>query len=187
MSELIKEVSTFTGYDYKEIVTTGEKVSFLIDSYVNFGWEVDQNVMHGGTDRFHNLNAQVVLRLKRDRKIINKMELTRLQRNFESCIKEIDKLERAKTSQGTMYALIVGILGTICMAGSVFAVTAAEPNIMLCIILAIPGILGWIFPYFIYQRFVAQQSVKMNALIEEKREEVFELCEKGSRLLIKLF
>ena len=44
----------------------------------------------------------MTLRLKRDRKIVNKTELTRLQRNFEACVREIQSLENSKTSKATI-------------------------------------------------------------------------------------
>lgn len=59
--------------------------------------------MRPSVNRFN----QVTLHLKRDRRIINKMELTRLQRNFEACAREIDKLERAKTSAATAWSIAV--------------------------------------------------------------------------------
>lgn len=111
------------------------------------------------------------------------MELTRLQRNFEACVNEIAVLENTKTSVATMYALIAGILGTAFMAGSVFAVTAQPPHIVLCILLAIPGFIGWILPYFLYRRTVGKQTEKLTPLIEEKYDEICEICEKGNKLL----
>lgn len=77
----------------------------------------------------------------------------------------------------------MGILGTAFMAGSTFAVTADPPQILLCIILAIPGFLGWIFPYFLYKRSVRKQTEKITPLIEEKYDEIYEICEKGNKLL----
>lgn len=185
MSEIIKDNQMFVGYDYKEVVTNAEKTSFLIDAYENFGWVVDKNINHNLSRDGLNLYTKIVLRLKRERKIINKMELTRLQRNFESCIKEIDRLERSKTSKATMYALMVGIVGTMFMAGSVFAVTALPPMITLCIILAIPAFAGWILPYFIYTSILRKRTEKVTFLIEGKKDEIFELCEKGNKLLWK--
>ena len=44
------------------------------------------------------------------------------------------------------------------MAGATFAVTAQPPQILLCIILAIPGFLGWILPYFLYKAGVRKQK-----------------------------
>ena len=69
------------------------------------------------------------------------------------------------------------------MEGATFAVTAQPPHILLCIILAIPGFIGWILPYFLYKAGVRKQTEKMTPLIEEKYDEIYEICEKGNRLL----
>ena len=111
------------------------------------------------------------------------MELTRLQRNFEACVAEIENLEKEKTSRPAIQSLSVGILGTAFMAGSTFAVTADPPMILLCIILAVPGFLGWIFPYFLYKWGVRRQTERITPLIEEKYDEIYEICEKGNKLL----
>lgn len=169
----------FIGYEYKEIAADSSRASFLLDGYESFGWEIDDNLTSSQSSHQH----RVVLHLKRNRKIMNKMELTRLQRHFEACLKEIDELERSKTSGATMYALIVGMIGTAFMAGSVFAVVATPPIIPLCIILAIPAFIGWIMPYFIYKKTVAKNTEKATQLIEEKYDEIYEICEKGSKLL----
>ena len=65
------------------------------------------------------------------------------------------------------------------MAGATFAVTAQPPHILLCIILAIPGFLGWILPYFLYKAGVRKQTEKMTPLIEEKYDEIYESARKG--------
>lgn len=129
------------------------------------------------------INIMETKRMKRNRKLVNKMELTRLQRNFEACVHEIEELEKSKTSVAAMYALTVGILGTAFMAGSTFAVTAQPPHIILCIVLAIPGFLGWIFPYFLYKKIIRKRTEKITPLIEEKYDEIYEICEKGNKLL----
>ena len=82
-----------------------------------------------------------------------------------------------------MYALLIGILGTAFMAGSVFAVTAPAPNIPLCILLAIPGFAGWILPCFVFRKVVAGNVEKVNELVEKKYDEISEICEKGHRLI----
>lgn len=68
-----------------------------MDGYENFGWEVDGNIRERA-DAGCNLHFQnkVVLHLKRNRKIVNRMELTRLQRNFDACVNEIEALEKEK-------------------------------------------------------------------------------------------
>lgn len=126
---------------------------------------------------------KVVIRLRRDRKILNKAELTRLQRNFEACVTQIQTLEKRKTSTATVYALILGIIGTAFMAGATFAVTAQSPNIVLCIILAVPGFLGWILPYFLFRTVQRRETERITPLVEEKYDEIYEICEKGNKLL----
>ena len=111
------------------------------------------------------------------------MELTRLQRNFEACVAEIGNLEKEKISRPSIAAITVGIIGTAFMAGSTFAVTAQPPHIILCIILAIPGFLGWVMPYFLYKAGVRRQTERITPLIEAKYDEIYEICEKGNKLL----
>lgn len=172
-----KKNSFFVGYEYKEVTVRSDKASLYMDCYENFGWEPDTNMVATGQPRM------VTLRMKRDRKIVNKMELTRLQRNFEACANELDKLERTKTSAATMWALIVGMIGTAFMAGSVFAVTHEPPICWLCILLAVPGFLGWIVPCFLFRCIVTMQTRKVQPIIEAKQEEIYEICKKGYDLL----
>lgn len=174
----------FVGYEYKEICTDKNKISFLLDGYENFGWEADGNI-YENQDAVQSSHQQrkVVLHLKRNRKIINKMELTRLQRNFEACVNEIDMLEKSKTSMAAVYAMIIGVIGTAFMAGSTFAVSAQPPQVILCILLAVPGAIGWILPYFVYKKIVGKQAEKVNVMIEEKYDEIYAICEKGNKLL----
>lgn len=171
-----RQKKNFVGYEYKEMVTDSSRLSFLLDGYESFGWEEDGSLTE-------SVQQRAVLRMKRNRKIVNKVELTRLERNFEACVDEIEKLEKAKTSAATMYAIILGIIGTAFMAGSTFAVTAQPPHYILCILLAVPGFLGWIFPYFLYKRIAGKQKEKILPLIGAKYDEIYEICEKGNKLL----
>lgn len=164
-------------YEYKEISVDTNQASLYMDAYENFGWEVDEK-MHSST-----VLGKVVINFRRDRKILNKTELTRLQRNFDASMEEIKQLEASKTSTATAAALAVGIIGTAFMAGSVFAVTAITPMIVLCIILAIPGFIGWTAPWFLYKRIVRSRTQKVTHLIEEKYDELYEVCDKGRKLL----
>lgn len=167
----------YIGYEYKKLTVPTEKVSMYLDCYESFGWETDENVP------LNTAGAMTTLSLKRDRKIINKAELTRLQRHFEACDAEIRKLEAAKTTTATIAALAVGIFGTAFIAGSVFAVTHEPPIIWLCIVLAVPGFIGWILPYFLHRSLKARKSAELQPLIEAKQDEIYELCEKGHALL----
>lgn len=168
---------SFIGYEYKEITVSENLVSMYLDCYENFGW-IPEEELSDVRNPHH-----VTIRMKRDRKIINKMELTRLQRNFEACAQDLNKLRRAKTTAAIIWSLAIGIAGTVFMAGSTFAVTHEPPIIWLCVLLAIPGFIGWILPYFVYRKIVKKQTEKIQPLMEAKLEEIYEVCEKGHSLL----
>lgn len=183
MDEIEKGQKSFVGYEYKKVMVKSSVASSIIDGYKNFGWEIDENLLkNSNVGRFSN-QSKVVICLKRNRKTINKIELTRLQRNFEACVREIETLEKSKTSVAVGYVLILMIMGTAFMAGSTFAVTAQPPHIIWCVLLAIPGFLGWISPYFLFKRIVRKQIEELTPLIEEKYDEIYEICERGNRLL----
>lgn len=177
MGEITKNGNNFVGYDYKEITADRERASVYIDGYMNFGWTVDENIQPS------MVMGKVMIKLKRDRKIVNKTELTRLQRHFEACMNEIDAMEKSKTSDATIWALVIGIIGTAFMAGSVFAVTSKPPHILLCIVLAIPAFTGWILPYFVYKARVRKKITRITPQIEQKYDEIYEICEKGNKLI----
>lgn len=182
MAEVSNGGSEYVGYEYKTKEILREHASLYLDSYPCFGWEEDPNaeVVQG---RAH-IGGYTTLNFRRNRMICNKVELTRLQRNFDSCILEIDRLEKSKVTLATIAAILIGIVGTTCMAGAVFAVTAEPPLVMLCIFLAIPGFAGWIASWFVYRMLVRKRTEEIQPLIEDKMEELYEVCRKGKDLLI---
>lgn len=67
----------FTGYEYKEVEADNSRVSFLIDGYENFGWEIDENAVYANQQSRPGSHAgpaarKTVIYMKRSRKIINK-------------------------------------------------------------------------------------------------------------------
>ena len=177
MSEITKNENNFIGYEYKEATVNRGMESVYTDGYANFGWELD------GTAPSQQGISAITLKLKRDRKIRNKAELTRLQRQFESCAAEIDALERSKTTGAMIAAFSIGLLGTAFMAGSVFAYLAGM--LPLCIILAIPAFIGWILPYFSYHNIQRKKTAKVTPMIENQYDAIYEVCEKANALLSK--
>lgn len=176
------------GYEYREITVPRELSSLCLDSYPCFGWEPDPNHetagaqgnSHGGQP---GKRETATLYFRRKRSLCNKTELTRLQRNFDSCVSELQALERSKTTASTIAALVIGLIGTAFMAGSVFAVTAQPPILWLTVLLAVPGFAGWIVPVFLYRSVLRKKTAEIDPLKEQKYDEIDQLCEKGSRLL----
>lgn len=169
--------NTYIGYEYKEISVAAKDVSLFLDGYENFGWILEDP--RPADPR----RGTVTLHLKRNRKIINRMELTRLQRNFECCMEEIRQMERAPRQTATAWALGLALAGTAFMAGSVFAVTGEPPRYLAMILLAVPGFAGWLLALPVYRRAFRRQRRKLQPFIDAKYEEMYQLCEKGHSLL----
>jgi len=165
----------FVGYEYRDVTVTRSMEAMYVDGYQNFGWELD------GSESLPVGFGSVTLKFKRDRKIRNKAELTRLQRQFDANVNEILNMEKSKGDSASIAAFTVGIIGTAFMAGSVFAVTSGL--VVLCIILAIPAFIGWALPYFIYKSTYNKKAAKVSPLIDSKYDEIYEICERANNLL----
>lgn len=166
----------FDSFDYLKVTVEEDLLSQYMDGYEKFGWFVDENRPP------ERSMGKVTLYMKRSRHIVNKVELTRLQRHYESCMEEICTLETSKNSVPACVSLTCGLAGCGFMAGSVFAVTAAPPVIWLTVLLGIPGFLLWGAAYFGYKAVKKRRIKKVIPLIEAKYDEACEVCEKAFRL-----
>lgn len=93
MSEPVNSGTNFVGYEYRDITVDRDMESMYADGYQNFGWTLDNT-----STPLPGLNS-VTMKFKRDRKVRNKAELTRLQRQFDACINEIIGMEKSKNPQ----------------------------------------------------------------------------------------
>ena len=175
----------YIGHEYQKFTVPKDLVSLCRDSYPCFGWEIDQNHEIEQPDEIavSSKKKNCTLYFRRNRMIRNKTELTRLQRHFDSCIRELTALEKAKTTLASLIALTITLFGTAFMAGSTFAITMDPPRFWIMVLLAVPGLLGWILPYFIYRTVVRKKTMEIEPLIEKKQEEIYRVCEQGNRLL----
>ena len=78
---------------------------------------------------------------------------------------------------------LMGLAGTVFMGGSTFAITAAEPIVWLCAVLAVPGFILWGAAYPLYRYVQKRRAQEVQPLVEGKLDEMYEVCEKASRLL----
>jgi len=106
-------MSEFESFDYTKVTVAENQMSQYMDGYEHFGWKVDSNVP------IEKGMGKVTIHLKRSRTVLNKMELTRLQRHFEACMSEIVALENSTESFAMIAALTSGVSGCAFMAGSV--------------------------------------------------------------------
>lgn len=93
MDKALEQEDGFAGYEYTEVTTQRRLEPIYAGSYPGFGWELERiSISPQGS-------AFVILRFRRNRKIRNKLELTRLQRQFDSGVDAIKALERARVSK----------------------------------------------------------------------------------------
>lgn len=174
MGEIQKSGAGYVGYEYMEIDAAGERAAFCRDCYECFGWTPEERPVPSARDR---------LLLKRERRLVNKVELTRLQRHFEACMEEIRALEQSRFSGATAAALCVALVGTAFVAGAVWAAVHEPPLLLPCVLLAVLGLAGWILPLFLFRWLAARRAATVAKLVEQKYDEIDTICEQGSRLL----
>ena len=164
----------FVGFEYLEVPAKRTMESLYVDSYRSFGWAYEGTFAQEG-------NGGVRIKFKRDRRIRNKAELTRLQRQFEACAREIEALERSKTSAASIAAVTIGPGGGGVLGGSRGG--HFDGKVALMVVLGVPGFLGWIAPYFCYRKMRLRRDAQVAPIIEEKNDEIYTVCQQGFRLL----
>lgn len=164
----------FVGYEYKSVVAPHGLASLYIDCYPCFGWEIEGRT----SDSF---GSRMALAFRRNRKMKNKVEVNKLQHQFEQGIETIEHLEKSKTMRASIVAYAVGLLGTAFLAGATFSFLAGQ--IIICIVSAVPGFLGWGIAYLLYRRIYAKQSAKASVEIERALDGMYATCEKANTLL----
>lgn len=174
---MIEQHAGFVAYEYQERTVEQRYAPYYKDGYGCFGWQAEQQ------PRGVELQGRVTLRLRRDRHIPNKMELTRLQRQFEAIMEDVRQLENSAQSQATIAGLSCGMAGAVFMGGSTFAITAATPIVWLCAVLAVPGFILWGAAYPLYRYVQKRRTREVQPLVEGRLDEMYEVCEKASRLL----
>ncbi|MBS7578189.1 MULTISPECIES: hypothetical protein [unclassified Enterococcus] len=165
----------FIGYEYRDVTIAKDFSTLIIDGYENFGWQ-----MISASTPSQAINS-ITVKFKRNRAIQHKAELTKLQRNFDVTLEEIQKLEKQKTFLASIVGFTIGLIGTCFMAGAVFAIDANLTILM--VVLAIPGLIGWILPYFIFNKLKLVKTKSFNLIIEKKYDEIYEISKQGNCLL----
>ena len=175
MEKMEDRNNSYIGYEYITIAAKQDMESFYTDNYTCFGWIVEKitNPLPGV--------PFVDIKFKRNRKIRNRVELIRLQNQFDSCAKDINALEKSKSTKATIVALSIGIAGAALVTLSVFSYL--NDKILLMILLAIPGFVGWGLSFVYYKKTYQKKATQIAPLIEKKYDEMYETCEKAFALL----
>lgn len=172
---MTESTTDYVAYEYTTIQVDRELEPLYRDTYRNFGWTVE-----GYGSGVPSINT-VTLKLKRDRRILNRQDVQKLQRTAEAALATIASLEHSKGTAPMAAAIGAGIVGSAFLAGSIFAITA---NLwLLGIPLGIVGLAGWAAGYFLHGRVKADRVAKVAPLIDREYDTIDAAGEQASRLL----
>ena len=193
----------FIGYEYKTVNATRDSAEMYIDCMENFGWSLVENDGYDVQDLISNLNpvnlgrniadaAQtfgetadvapaMTLKFKRDRRIENKQQLDKLEREYEAALSAISKVERKNSAQTMGVSLGTGIIGALFVGLSVYNFISS--NIVLGIVLAAIGAIGWAIGFFSNKKVGNKKSTQTEPYIQEQMNIVYSTCEKAHALL----
>jgi hypothetical protein len=167
----------YHNFEYKKLKIVEDDYSAYVDGYRNFGWIRDENV------REVKEGIYVTVALKRNRQISNKAELTRLQQNFEDYMKQIKRLYRFVRIPATVSSALTGIAGTALLIIAIWIFCDFHRWNVMNSIFAVMGIVLQTTALFVYKKVYVARYIKIGPFIEAKRNELYEICDKGRRLL----
>ncbi len=162
-------------YEHTALRVPRELESVYRDTSPNFGWVID-SVESGRAASGHT-----TLRLKRDRRIRNRPIVQELQRANRAALTTIDALDRSKKTVPMAIAIIIGVIGSAFLAGSVFALQADAMGIS--IVLGAIGLLGWLGGWVSYIVVKARRAPQVDAAIDQQYEIVYDTAQKAAALL----
>lgn len=194
-----------TIYTYKEFTVPKNMEGIWKDGLASFGWELTKcepaidkavwgpiRLMIAPLAIFPKSHfskwvkdtesmTNVTLRFRRDRNITEKNALDHAESRFETYTKEITRLEKSKTRKPSVVASILGGIGTVFMAVSVFSFLLN--SIPLFVATGILGLIGWILPAIVFRSMRASQTQRVGTVIEDKYDILYDVCREGHALL----
>lgn len=165
------------GYEYKKTTVARSMESAYVDGYSNFGWELE------GTEPALQGEIAIILKFKRNRKMKNNPELARLEREFEKHIRKIEQIEHKKNASFTGSIIGAGMVGAGFLIGAVYSFIAGST--VLGIVLLVPSLAGWAFG-FISARNSKKKAEQLAPEIDNRFDEVYDVCEKANDILISV-
>ena len=193
----------FLAYEYKNVTVKRNSAGMYIDCMENFGWKLVENDGYDAGTLLTNLHpvnlgrniasaAQsfgetadpsetMTLKFKRDRRIENKQQLEKLEREYEEALSAINKVERKKAAQKMGISLGTGIIGTVFIGLAVYTFVFA--NIVPGVLFAAVGAIGWAIGFFSNIKIGKKKSTQAAPYVEEQLNIVYSACEKAHALL----
>lgn len=194
---------SFVAYEYKNVTVKRDFAAMYADCLVSFGWTPVEDGLYGFQSVLSSMNPVhlganianaakmsaetadahdlVALKFKRDRRISNKLEISRLERKCETALAAIGSLERRSGAYTMGASLGVGIAGAAVLGLGVYSFIAA--NIVAGVLLTMIGIAGWGIGYFAYRKVGKKTAAQTEPMIQEQFDIAYSACEQAHALL----
>ena len=192
----------FVAYEYKNIAVKRDSVALYTDCLKNFGWDLIEERTHGYVPQVNtpvNITGSVpsytvqtppakvedvdmvTLKFKRDRKLSNKREIDKLERQCEEALAAIAKLEKKNSAQTMGLSLGTGIVGTafLVLAAYNFGAGGVAPGVMFTIV----GVVGWAVGFLANRKVGKKKSAQSEPVIQQQLDVVYSVCEQAHALL----
>ena len=194
----------FVAYEYKNVNVKRNSMEQYIDCMENFGWTLVDGDGYNAQALLSNLNpvnlgmnianfaqtigdtsaddsVPVTLQFKRDRRIENKQQLDKLEKEYVEALSAIDRIERKNSAQTMGVSLGTGIVGAVFVGLSVYNFVAS--NIVLGVVFAVIGAIGWTIGFFSNRKVGSKKSTQAEPHVQEQLDIVYSACEKAHALL----
>lgn len=168
------QAEPFVSYEYAQVSAPKNLEPLYTDAYRSFGWTVEAT--DGG-------GAQSVrIDLKRDREIRSRSVIQELQRKAEGALARITQLERSRKTVPTMVGIVLGLLGCVPLAISVFMITGGAAGLVSTGLGAI-GLLLWVAGFLSYRAVKSGRASRIDAGIAREQDVIATAGQQAARLL----
>ena len=162
-------------YEHQEL-TVNKNVAFLYAQvYLDFGWEIEK-----ATTPIFSI-GKAILRFKRPAVSCNNPNMTRLQREFELAIGEIEALEQARSKSASIPSILVGVAGSIFVAVALITGLYGLPEFTLPLMLI--GFLGCILSLFCYLWIYRKKTAETDTELWKKFAEIHRISHQAVQIL----
>lgn len=166
----------YRSFEYARTTVKNDLAQVAVDCYESLGFELTGQ-------RPSAPGGQITLSFRRSRKVQSKAQLSKIQRSMDDTLTRIANLESEKTKKATSQAIAMGIVSALILGvGMCFSMVWTQ-FMVLGIVVGIIGIAGCILTWLRFRKTCAQETARINPLIEDAYDRLATLCEEAQAVL----
>lgn len=178
-----QQPADYAGFEYAKVRAPQQLEPLYRDAYRNFGWSLESTDARPPVRPLPLLPAirsnTVTLNFTRDRGIRNRPMVQELQRKADASLASIARMERSKKSVGTTIAILLGVVGAVFLAVSLFMGALG----VLPTVLGVIGLVAWAGGAIAYVGIKASRTAKLAPVIDKEQDALFAAGEQAARLI----